>query len=162
MKPGIHPEYHDVVFQDMQVDFKFVTRSTAQSRDKVTLDGKEYPLIKLDTSSESHPFYTGAQTRIVETAGGEVSAEVRDQDRAGQRRGQRCQGRAGGRAPAGGRPGGGRGGGRGGGGAAGRAGGGGGGAARRGGGGGAGGGGRGGRVGGAWQNEAAQGASAKK
>jgi len=67
MKPGIHPEYHDVVFQDMQVDFKFVTRSTAQSRDKVTLDGKEYPLIKLDTSSESHPFYTGAQTRIVET-----------------------------------------------------------------------------------------------
>lgn len=67
MKPGIHPEYREVVFQDMQSDFKFITRSTAQTRDKITLDGKEYPLIKLDTSSDTHPFYTGAQTRIVET-----------------------------------------------------------------------------------------------
>jgi large subunit ribosomal protein L31 len=67
MKPGIHPEYREVVFQDMQTDFKFVSRSTVQTKDKITLDGKEYPLVKLDTSSDSHPFYTGAQTRVVET-----------------------------------------------------------------------------------------------
>ena len=67
MKEGIHPEYRDVVFHDVSCDFSFVTRSTAPTRDKITWkDGKEYPLIKLDTSAESHPFYTGAQTRIVE------------------------------------------------------------------------------------------------
>ena len=68
MKPGIHPEYRDVVFLDVSCDYSFVTRSTAQTREKITWkDGKEYPLVKLDTSAESHPFYTGAQTRIVET-----------------------------------------------------------------------------------------------
>jgi large subunit ribosomal protein L31 len=67
MKSGIHPEYREVVFLDVSNDFSFVTRSTVQTREKVTWkDGKEYPLFKLDTSSESHPFYTGAQTRIVE------------------------------------------------------------------------------------------------
>jgi large subunit ribosomal protein L31 len=66
MKPGIHPEYREVVFQDMQNDFKLITRSTLQSRETIDIDGKTYPLFKLDTSSESHPFYTGAQTRIVE------------------------------------------------------------------------------------------------
>jgi large subunit ribosomal protein L31 len=67
MKQGIHPEYREVVFQDMQTDFRIVTRSTVQSRESIEIDGKTYPLIKLDTSSDSHPFYTGAQTRIVET-----------------------------------------------------------------------------------------------
>ena len=67
MKQGIHPEYREVVFQDMQTDFRIVTRSTVQSRETIEIDGKTYPLIKLDTSSDSHPFYTGAQTRIVET-----------------------------------------------------------------------------------------------
>jgi large subunit ribosomal protein L31 len=67
MKTGIHPEYREVVFLDVSNDFSFVTRSTIQTREKITWkDGKEYPLYKLDTSSESHPFYTGAQTRIVE------------------------------------------------------------------------------------------------
>jgi large subunit ribosomal protein L31 len=67
MKTGIHPEYRDVVFLDVSNDFSFVTRSTAQTRETVTWkDGKQYPLYKLDTSSESHPFYTGAQTRLVE------------------------------------------------------------------------------------------------
>jgi large subunit ribosomal protein L31 len=67
MKAGIHPEYRDVVFVDVSNDFSFVTRSTVQTREKITWkDGKEYPLFKLDTSSESHPFYTGAQTRLVE------------------------------------------------------------------------------------------------
>jgi large subunit ribosomal protein L31 len=67
MKQGIHPAYREVVFQDMQTDFKFITRSTVQSRDTIEMDGKTYPLVKLDTSADSHPFYTGAQTRIVET-----------------------------------------------------------------------------------------------
>ena len=68
MKEGIHPEYRDVVFQDMSSGFKFVTRSTVQSREKITMDdGKEYPLVKLEVSSESHPFYTGAQQRVIET-----------------------------------------------------------------------------------------------
>jgi large subunit ribosomal protein L31 len=67
MKSGIHPEYREVVFVDISNDFKFITRSTLQTKEKITLDGKEYPLYKLETTSESHPFYTGAQTRIVET-----------------------------------------------------------------------------------------------
>lgn len=67
MKPGIHPEYREVVFIDTSNDFKFITRSTVQTKEKITFEGKEYPVYKLETSSESHPFYTGAQTRIVET-----------------------------------------------------------------------------------------------
>src|SRR6185295_12427461 len=68
MKPGIHPEYREVVFVDISNDFSFVTRSTAQTKETITWkDGKEYPVYKLETSAESHPFYTGAQTRIVET-----------------------------------------------------------------------------------------------
>jgi large subunit ribosomal protein L31 len=66
MKDGIHPDYREVVFQDMASDFRFITRSTVSTREKITLDGKEYPLFKLDVSSESHPFYTGAQQRVNE------------------------------------------------------------------------------------------------
>ena len=68
MKQGIHPDYREVVFMDMSNGFKFVTKSTLTTRDKITMDdGKEYPLFKLDVTSESHPFYTGAQQRLVET-----------------------------------------------------------------------------------------------
>ena len=68
MKEGIHPAYREVVFQDMASGFKFITRSTVSSREKIKMeDGKEYPLFKLDVTSESHPFYTGAQQRIIET-----------------------------------------------------------------------------------------------
>ena len=67
MKDGIHPNYRDVVFQDMSCDFRFITRSTVNTRETTTIDGKEYPLFKLDVTSESHPFYTGAQQRISET-----------------------------------------------------------------------------------------------
>ena len=68
MKEGIHPAYREVVFLDMSNGFKFVTRSTINTREKITLDdGKEYPLFKLDVTSESHPFYTGAQQRVSET-----------------------------------------------------------------------------------------------
>ncbi len=68
MKPGIHPEYRDVVFVDLSNDFKFVTRSTVQTRETIKHEGKEYPLVKIEVSSESHPFYTGKH-KIVDTAG---------------------------------------------------------------------------------------------
>ena len=69
MKKDIHPEYREVVFQDVQSDFKFLTRSTMTSDEKIKWeDGKEYPLIKVEVSSASHPFYTGKKI-FVDTAG---------------------------------------------------------------------------------------------
>ena len=69
MKDGIHPYYREVVFQDMTNGFRFVCRSTIQTRDTTEHEGKSYPLVKLDISSESHPFYTGEQSKIIDTAG---------------------------------------------------------------------------------------------
>ena len=72
MKDGIHPNYRDVCFVDLSNNFQFVTRSCANTKDKITLeDGRELPLFKLDTSSESHPFYTGTQ-KSVDNMGGHV------------------------------------------------------------------------------------------
>ncbi|HWT71713.1 MAG TPA: type B 50S ribosomal protein L31 [Oxalicibacterium sp.] len=68
MKEGIHPDYREVVFQDMSNDFKFITRSTIQTKETINFEGKEYPLIKIEVSAESHPFYTGKH-KIVDTAG---------------------------------------------------------------------------------------------
>ncbi|MEC8023843.1 MAG: type B 50S ribosomal protein L31 [Myxococcota bacterium] len=69
MREGIHPEYQFVVFQDASADFAFLTRSTMKSEKTIKWeDGNEYPLISLDISSASHPFYTGKQ-KIVDTAG---------------------------------------------------------------------------------------------
>ncbi|MFO1505628.1 MAG: type B 50S ribosomal protein L31 [Lysobacterales bacterium] len=69
MKPDIHPKYRPVVFQDSSSDFAFLTRSTMTSKDTVKWeDGKEYPLIKVEISSASHPFYTGKQ-KIVDSGG---------------------------------------------------------------------------------------------
>ena len=70
MKKGIHhPNYRFVVFKDVSADFSFLTRSTASSTETVTWDdGNEYPLIKVDISSESHPFYTG-QSKLMDRAG---------------------------------------------------------------------------------------------
>ena len=68
MKEDIHPNYREVVFQDMSNDFKFITRSTIQTKEKITFEGKEYPLVKLEVSAESHPFFTGKH-KIVDTAG---------------------------------------------------------------------------------------------
>ena len=69
MKKDIHPEYREVVFQDVQSDFKFLTRSTMTSDEKIKWeDGKEYPVIKVEVSSASHPFYTG-KAKLVDTAG---------------------------------------------------------------------------------------------
>jgi large subunit ribosomal protein L31 len=70
MKKGIHPEgYRTVVFKDMSNEFAFLSRSTAQSKETVKWDdGNEYPLIKVEVSSKSHPFYTG-KAQFVDTAG---------------------------------------------------------------------------------------------
>lgn len=69
MKKGIHPEnYRLVVFKDTSNDETFITRSTAASRETITLDGVEYPLIKVEISNTSHPFYTGKSV-FIDTAG---------------------------------------------------------------------------------------------
>ncbi len=70
MKKGIHPEnYRTVIFQDFSVDKSWIGRSAADTKDTITWeDGNEYPLIKLEISSASHPFFTGKMT-FVDTAG---------------------------------------------------------------------------------------------
>jgi large subunit ribosomal protein L31 len=72
MKEGIHPNYREVCFLDLSNGFKFVTRSCVNAKEMVKMDdGRELPLFKLDTSSESHPFYTGTQ-KSVDNMGGRV------------------------------------------------------------------------------------------
>jgi len=69
MKKGIHPEnYRPVVFKDMSNDFMFVTKSCADTKETIEFEGQEYPLVKLDISYMSHPFFTGKQ-KLVDTAG---------------------------------------------------------------------------------------------
>lgn len=69
MKKDIHPEYRQVVFKDLSCDFAFMGKSTINTKDTITWeDGNEYPLVKLEISSQSHPFYTGKQM-LVDTAG---------------------------------------------------------------------------------------------
>ena len=69
MKPGIHPEnYRLVAFKDMSNDDVFITKSTANSKETIDVDGVEYPLIKLKISRTSHPYYTG-KAKLVDTAG---------------------------------------------------------------------------------------------
>lgn len=71
MKADTHPNYRDVVFQDVSSDFSFLTRSTMGSKEKIKWeDGNEYPLIKVEVSSQSHPFYTGKHKMV--DAGGRV------------------------------------------------------------------------------------------
>ncbi|MDE5875816.1 MAG: type B 50S ribosomal protein L31 [Muribaculaceae bacterium] len=69
MKAKIHPEnYREVVFKDMSNDEIFITRSTVATRETIEVNGKEYPLVKLEITSSSHPFFTGKQ-KLVDTAG---------------------------------------------------------------------------------------------
>lgn len=69
MKKGIHPDYRPVVFQDASADFAFLTRSTIKTSDTIEWeDGNTYPLIKLEISSASHPFFTGKQ-KLLDSAG---------------------------------------------------------------------------------------------
>jgi large subunit ribosomal protein L31 len=72
MKQGIHPNYRDICFVDLSNGFKFVTRSCASTKETVKMDdGRELPLYKLETTSESHPFYTGTQ-KSIDSLGGRV------------------------------------------------------------------------------------------
>lgn len=70
MKKDIHPEnYREVVFKDFSVDIAWVGKSTANTKETITWeDGKEYPLIKLEISNVSHPFFTG-KVKFIDTAG---------------------------------------------------------------------------------------------
>ena len=69
MKTGIHPEnYRTVVFKDMSNGDMFLTKSTAKSSETVEFEGETYPVIKVEISSSSHPFYTG-KSKLVDTAG---------------------------------------------------------------------------------------------
>ena len=69
MKQGIHPEYREVVFQDLASDFAILTRSTVDTKESITWkDGKDYPLIKVEISSASHPFFTGKH-KVLDSGG---------------------------------------------------------------------------------------------
>ena len=69
MKEGSHPtNYREVVFKDMSNDEIFITRSTIAAKETIEVDGKTYPLVKLEITSSSHPFFTGKQ-KLVDTAG---------------------------------------------------------------------------------------------
>jgi large subunit ribosomal protein L31 len=69
MKKDLHPtSYRPVVFQDLNDNTTYLTRSTAQTDDTITLDGVEYPLVKVHISGSSHPFYTGEE-RILDIEG---------------------------------------------------------------------------------------------
>jgi large subunit ribosomal protein L31 len=69
MKKDIHPDYHPVVFLDTSTGAKFITRSTMTSKETIEWeDGKKYPLVKVEVSAASHPFYTG-KMKYVDSAG---------------------------------------------------------------------------------------------
>lgn len=69
MKKGIHPEnYRLVAFRDMSNEDVFITKSTAETNETMEVDGVEYPLIKLEISRTSHPFYTGKH-KLIDSAG---------------------------------------------------------------------------------------------
>lgn len=69
MKKDLHPQnYRPVVFQDLNNNTTYLTRSTVATDDKITLEGVEYPLVKVHISSSSHPFFTGEE-RIVDIEG---------------------------------------------------------------------------------------------
>ncbi len=69
MKSGIHPEnYRTVVFKDMSNGDTFFSRSTVNTKETIDIDGVSYPVVKLEISSSSHPFYTG-KSKLVDTAG---------------------------------------------------------------------------------------------
>lgn len=68
MKQGIHPDYHEVVFQDSSTGNQFLTRSTIKTERTCQYNGKTYPLVMVDISSASHPFYTGKQ-KLIDAAG---------------------------------------------------------------------------------------------
>lgn len=68
MKEGIHPNYREVVFMDSGTGTKFLTRSTIRTEKTIEFEGKKYPLVTVDISADSHPFFTGKQ-KFIDTAG---------------------------------------------------------------------------------------------
>ena len=69
MKKSLHPTNHDVVFRDITCDYMFLGKSTLKPKETMKwTDGKEYPVVKVEISSASHPFYTGTQ-KIMDTEG---------------------------------------------------------------------------------------------
>ncbi len=68
MKDDLHPDYREVVFRDQSSGEKFLVGSTAESEETITLDGEEYPLVEIEVTSASHPFYTGEQ-KLIDTEG---------------------------------------------------------------------------------------------
>ena len=69
MKKGVHPEnYRLVAFKDMSNEDVFITKSTAETRETITHEGVEYPVVKMEISRTSHPFYTG-KSKLIDTAG---------------------------------------------------------------------------------------------
>ncbi len=84
MKPGIHPDYHPVVYQDRSTGDAFLTRSTATSERTIEwADGHVYPLISVEISAASHPFWTGRQ-RLLDQAGQVEKFRRRYGDRGGR------------------------------------------------------------------------------
>ncbi|MGW0518831.1 type B 50S ribosomal protein L31 [Crossiella sp. NPDC003009] len=87
MKKGIHPDYHPVVFQDSSTGMTFLTRSTATSTKTIEwTDGNTYPLLLVDVTSDSHPFWTGA-SRVMDTQGRVEKFRRRYGDRADRKAG---------------------------------------------------------------------------
>jgi large subunit ribosomal protein L31 len=68
MKKSIHPEFRQVVFKDVSCDWEMISMSTIKAKETIEKDGKKYPLVKVDISSQSHPFYTGKQ-RVADAEG---------------------------------------------------------------------------------------------
>lgn len=69
MRKEIHPKnYRLVVFKDLSNEYTFMTRSAVNTKETIEIDGKEYPLVKIEISNTSHPFYTG-KMKLVDTAG---------------------------------------------------------------------------------------------
>jgi len=82
MKTGIHPEnYRPVAFKDMSNEDTFISRSTVATKETIDIDGVTYPLVKLEISNTSHPFYTG-KSKLVDTAGRVDKFMSRYKDRA--------------------------------------------------------------------------------
>ena len=88
MRTDIHPKtYRLVAFKDMSNEYTFITRSTAPSRETITIEGVEYPLIKLEISNTSHPFYTG-KMKLVDTAGRVDKFNTRYKDHLDKKKGK--------------------------------------------------------------------------
>lgn len=68
MKKNIHPYYRNVVFYDVSINYKFIIKSTVKTKKKIFFNGTNYPLVKIEVSSKSHPFYTG-KNKILDISG---------------------------------------------------------------------------------------------